>query len=416
MFCKSDMPTKTISSDDPDFHLLADGKSYVRLFDSIPKFAEEWDAVAPKNNVFLQRPFLTAVEDNPPEGMQFRYLLFYENEQPFGLAVCQILYFRADESLTWEEEKKPAGFFWNVAKRLRGQLARKVEFNTLICGNLLLTGEHGYYFDPRYANGEETVFLVSEAINYLLQQLQLDGVKISVHLLKDYYSSGDPIVNSFVEYGFNEVKVQPNMVMELRPEWRSFKDYLNALQSKYRVRARRAFKKAQGIKRKEFSFQDIEDNNQTINELYQQVASGVEFNVVKLDPNYWLGLKQQLREGFQLTGYYSGDRLIGFYTTIKNGDELEAHFLGIDKDCNRDFQIYLNMLFDMVRRGIEKGVHRIIFARTAMEIKSSVGAKAEEMYCYLRHRNNISNVLAAPILNFLQPRVSWTPRHPFKAE
>jgi hypothetical protein len=36
--------------------------------------------------------------------------------------------------------------------------------------------------------------------------------------------------------------------------------------------------------------------------------------------------------------------------------------------------LYLNMLYDMIAYSINKGFKEIIFARTALEIKSSVGA------------------------------------------
>jgi hypothetical protein len=44
--------------------------------------------------------------------------------------------------------------------------------------------------------------------------------------------------------------------------------------------------------------------------------------------------------------------------------------------------LYLNML------SINKGFKEIIFARTALEIKSSVGAKPIQMYGYIGHTSS----------------------------
>jgi hypothetical protein len=51
--------------------------------------------------------------------------------------------------------------------------------------------------------------------------------------------------------------------------------------------------------------------------------------------------------------------------------------------------LYLNMLYDMTY-SINKGFKEIIFARTALEIKSSVGARPIQMY--IGHTNPVVNV------------------------
>ena len=116
----------------------------------------------------------------------------------------------------------------------------------------------------------------------------------------------------------------------------------------------------------------------------------------------------------EVTGYFEDGELTGFYTTVQNGTELEAHFLGMDLEKNRSQQLYLNMLFDIIREGIAMGAPKIVFARTAMEIKSSVGAKAIEMSSFIRHRNGFSNRFISQLMGFLSPSESWQPRHPFK--
>jgi hypothetical protein len=50
------------------------------------------------------------------------------------------------------------------------------------------------------------------------------------------------------------------------------------------------------------------------------------------------------------------------------------------------------MLYDMIAYSINKGYKKIIFARTALEIKSSVGAKPIEMYGLMKHSNYFINL------------------------
>ena len=133
-----------------------------------------------------------------------------------------------------------------------------------------------------------------------------------------------------------------------------------------------------------------------------------------LHADYFSNLKYELEDNFRFFGYFKNGQLVGFYTTIKNGNDLEAHFLGYDLTENAEHQLYLNMLFDIIKTGISEKSKQIIFARTAHEIKSSVGAVAEEMSLFLKHENCLFNWILPYALPLLSPREIWTPRQPFK--
>ena len=55
-----------------------------------------------------------------------------------------------------------------------------------------------------------------------------------------------------------------------------------------------------------------------------------------------------------------------------------------------------------------------VYARTAMEIKSSVGAKPEPMHMYLKLTNSFANALLKQVFMFMIPSQEWEERHPFK--
>lgn len=377
---------------------------------------QQWALAAPPDNLFLQLDYLSVLEKNPPKGMQFCYLLFYKDEHPVGVALCQIQFFKADRNIHQkEDDKKTPCFFTTFARFIKGLVASRAEFNVLINGNLLLTGEHGSYFNPELIASKDSIFVLDEALNHALHQLDRKGRRLSGTLLKDFYEKHRSFSSEFAKkLSFNEFTVQPNMVMPMRPEWKTFEDYMASMQSKYRVRTKRAFKKGKDFEKVPFDAAMIESNLDQLYALYESIAENSGFNMVNLNKNYLLALKQQFPEKFQLTGYYLDGKLVGFYTTFLNNHELEAHFLGFDQSLNRNYQIYLNILYDIVKEGIFQQVEEIIFARTALEIKSSVGAVAQEMYCYLRHKNSFTNNFVKPILEYLRPKEDWQARSPFK--
>lgn len=72
------------------------------------------------------------------------------------------------------------------------------------------------------------------------------------------------------------------------------------------------------------------------------------------------------------------------------------------------------MLYDIVQAGIDKACTKIGFARTATEIKSSIGATASQYWCYLKHTKPIINKCIPALLQYLTPVEDWEKRNPFK--
>lgn len=390
------------------------GDYEARLYPSIESVKTIWDAVAPTNNLFLQTKFLAILEAAPPKGMQMRYLVFFKEGQAEGIAYCQVQNFKAEDSVKIEDGAPSPCFFSTIARNLRGFVAKKVEFYTLLCGNLLLTGEHGYHFNTPDLNGKKGMNLLHEGLDFVTKELAKEKISVAAILIKDFYEEHRPELMPLLQNGYNEFTIQPSMVFHLDASWNSYEDYLAAMSSKYRVRCKKAGKCAKDIIRKEMDLEEVESQLPKLYQLYEEIAKNSGFNVLNLNSNYLLELKKRIPEEFIITGYYLEGELIAYYTTILNGKELEAHFLGFNNQYNRKYQIYLNILLDIARRGIECGAEEIVYARTALEIKSSVGAVAHEMYCYMRHRNSLSNRLVKSVVEYLRPTEEWIPRRPFK--
>lgn len=394
--------------------LVAETPTYRhRYFRSIHDAGSDWDRVAPATDIFLQRPYLSILEKNPPLGMRFGYLIFYRDTDPVGVALCQIKYFKGDDNI--QEQERPTKdpcFFTSLSAWFKRRVAGQLAADILICGNMLLTGEHGFWFKAGSISPEASAELLQQALANVVATMEFEGNRIPVTLVKDLAPQRGPERDFLAQKGYTEFCIQPNMVMDL--PYAGFDDYLSAMSTKYRTRAKRAFKKANGIEKRELGLADIQRELPRIYALYSEIARNAGFNMVDLNENYIPALKRELPEQFRLFAYYLDGKLIAFFTTLRNYDELDAHYLGLDKHLNHEHQLYLNILYDIVRAGLDAGAKRIVFARTALEIKSSVGAVAEELYCYLRHQNSLANKFTGKLLDYLKPVEEWQPRHPFK--
>lgn len=386
----------------------------VHFFRHIGEITQRW-ATPQYFDLFLSTEYLQSVENAPPLGVGFSYVIFEKNKQIVGFIACQIKPFDAAASFNFEAVDN--SIFPKFKTAFQKFVARHTAFNTLVVGNLMLTGDHAFWFDNQeIVSKNETIRLLTEGLGLAKKSLAADGIKIGATLFKEFYqdSENHKILQSLKPAQFHEFQVEPNFIMDLPPQWTIFDSYLEALSSKSRTRARRAFKKFGDIERKEFNEERIVANQLKINDLYHQICDRAGFNLVTLPPQYFADMKASLGDRFRLFGYFSEGRLVGFFTTIQNGDELEAHFLGYELALNAPYQLYLNMLFDIIGVGIERRVQRIVFARTAHEIKSSIGAQAVEMSLFLRHDNRFVNAFLPIVLRILSPRQKWLPRSPFK--
>jgi len=392
------------------YHLTLTQKDWsCVLFYSSADLTPDWDLAAPENDLFLSKTYLCSIEQYAPEGMKFAYAIFYWREKPVGVACCQLLAFNAAEHIQGLSEPSRKMTHW-----VKQRVAASARFPLLVFGNMLLTGDHAFYFNPEYADPPKSAQLLENVAVLLCNGRAVPGLEASAVLVKDFEKEHAPFTSMIKEGGFHEIPFQPNMRMTLRHEWKHFDDYLEALSSKYRIRARRAFRKLDGVERRELDLQMVRALDPQLHALYRTVARHADFNMVVLHRQYFSGLKATLGERFRIWGYFLDGELIGFNSAIYNGEELEAHFLGFQDERNANFQLYLNMLFDMVREAFAAGAHQIVFSRTATEIKSSIGAEACETYCYLRHCNPVVHALTHALVGYLAPKEDWTPRHPFR--
>jgi hypothetical protein len=113
----------------------------------------------------------------------------------------------------------------------------------------------------------------------------------------------------------------------------------------------------------------------------------------KLTAQAIIDLKKSLGDDLVMQAYFHQDQMIGFSIAILGAEEMEAHLVGMDYEVNKSFQLYSRMLYDYIELGIEQGKSWICFGRTALEIKSSIGALALPAQALIRHSKPVTNVL-----------------------
>jgi predicted N-acyltransferase len=386
------------------------------VYDSIAMVnAEHWNSVVTYGSEFLKIPYLTVLENEHPDNMHFHYAIIYDAKNPVAIAYFQVVDFSSEGFGSLIELEDPdivcaiAGYlkkhFTNHLKRS----ADKINMRLLVCGNAFISGEHGFTCSPQ-VDKTEAFDALADVIYRIGRAEKLRG-KIAAILVKDFYTSEKNASDELQEFKYYDFLVEPNMIVNI--EWKTFSEYLNAMSKKYRNRAKGVIRKGEVIERKMFSSEDISSNSKQIQTLYNNVHLKAKFRLASLSASYFSELKKTLKENFIFIAYYQNEKMIGFRTSFILNRSVEAHFIGLDYSINKELDLYQNILYDYVKEAIDNNVAKLFLGRTASEIKSTVGAEAEQLTCYIRHRNPLSNRIIKPFVEHLKP-VEWVPRNPFK--
>ena len=374
------------------------------IYNSTAELPPYWDNLA-VSTVFLSKSYLEVLEQSSPENMLCNYIGIFDNEILVGIAVSQFLNLNKLESFGDRDKC--------VKTAIRNIVFRNFASHVLIIGNNMLTGQNAYAFANSIDKNKATQALY-DATNQLKKIFKSKGIPIHITTYKDFSSEEIKHFETPAFKKYYQFSTQPNMVFSIHESWKSEQDYIDSLSKKYRDQYKRSRKKASGIEKRKLNLEEIIRLEDTINDLYFHVAKNAPFNTFFLPKNHFRIFKEIFKEKFLFYGYFIGEKLIGFNTLIKNGEVMDTYFLGYDDSIQRENMLYLNMLYDMIAYSIKKDFKEIVFARTALEIKSSVGAKPIKMYGLISHTNPLVNPYMSIIFKYLEPKTIWQQRNPFK--
>ena len=379
------------------------------IYKTTDELPSTWDNIV-KHDIFLQSDYLQALEEATPDNISWHYVGVFQQNELVGVAIIQ----RAQLYLKDMFRTKSSSAFKQF---LINSFSKILKGNILVIGNLMHTGQHGVFFVQNKISQTDFLNILFKAVNKLRIEIKIvQNKKIRSIMIKDFFTDDAiHIEREFLNtHQLHKVKVQPNMMMGIKTNWQNWEDYKASLNQKYKRRYNRAKKKFGEIKSTELDLETIHNNSKLLYKLYKNVSDNAKFNTFVLPQNHFYNLKERLKDNFKVFGYYLDNKLIGFYTLILNNKALETYFLGYDKEHQYPNQLYLNMLYDMARFAIENKFSSVVYARTAMEIKSSVGADSRDMIMYMKHTNNLANTILRKVFRLMKPSQKWVERHPFK--
>jgi hypothetical protein len=343
------------------------------------------------------------LEETGPDNLRQRYALIFRGREPVAAVAAQTV----TASLSRVSPKSGKG---PLAKPLE-----KIQENMLVCGNLLSWGMHGIAFAPR----EDTAPLwpaVAEALYRLRRADKLLGNTdlVMVKDITDPFAAGATALSRF---SYRQLETEPNMVLDISPKWKTYQDYLASLTSRYRKQAKDIEKDvaAAGFQVELLSGAgEVERQAESLYQLYLQTHHNARVRLVTLSPDFLPRLAARLGENVRCTIVRRDDQLLGFVTTVRDGETAVGYYIGFDRETNAEVPIYFRLLQTVVDDAINFGCTRLSLGRTALEPKARLGARPDPFRIWIRHRIPMLNVLVRGLLHTLSHHDEPPQRNPFK--
>jgi hypothetical protein len=395
-------------------HRAINDEFFFTLFDKASLVnGGEWDAVTGGSTIFLEREYLHILEGAGHARLACRYAIVYRLRKPCGVIYFQVTDFKAGmfgalmrkEVEAIKEQRK------NLFERYIESNKDEVLMRLFTCGNNLISGEYGFHFLPEVSRSDAHE-LVIHITGIVAKEERLRGT-ISAILLKDFYEGLVPD-RLMASEGYTSFSVEPNMVIAFPAGLKDLNDYVSLFSKKYRNRARAVLRGREGLEIKELGGAEIESVGSEMFELYSALFEQARFKLLKLPSDYFSMVKKLYPESFRVSGFFLEKRLVAFASSFNMPDgSVEAHYIGFDHALNTTYNLYQNILYDLISFSVSCGASRLNLGRTAAEMKSTVGAVPVDLLCYIKPQNAISRLVQRPFISFLQPG-EWIMRNPFR--
>lgn len=387
----------------------------VQLFDSITKVnKDDWQRLV-ADDVFWGIPYHKTLESGCNSSVSFRYALIYKDKLPIGLFYFQLIDLK---NKTVSDLLNPE-YFPDLFAKMNGRSddfvfgsKDKGECYLCICGNLFVSGNFGVKIndDELRLTFKQTF---SAAMN-LVEDSLADGSSIFATALKDYEIIDD-LINAFGQMSFVDFEIDPDMVLKIDSNWKTYDDYLATFSSKYRVRANSAATKASALVIEEWDARKINIHLEQIENLFEAVLEKAPVRLANNTVTYFENLKKQLGVNFIFKAFLLNDKLVAFSTAIVCNEGIHAHHIGFDYEVNKKYALYQNLLYHFVQDAIVLKKQFVNFGRDAMEIKSTLGAAPVRLKLFVRFANSITQLILDSFLKLAKPK-GWVQRKPFKID
>ncbi len=358
--------------------------------------ADHWDKVTENSSIFLSREYLEAAQLEFTDDIIRDFAMVYDTTGPVAAIATQTFDVTGPQLLG-----KNSGGSEVLPEQWKRKSLALLKRRIMICGNVHTWGPHGIAI----AAGQDQKKVwhgIAECLYRIRRANRLHG-QVDYVIVKDMFESEPLDATPLQPFRYCSLETEPNMVLSLDPEWQSMDDYLGSLTKRYRAAARKVMKPFASPDLSISPIQDIQRESAKILQLYKNVASKADICLFELNETTLPRTADALGDRFVTIGIRENEELIGFVTIVRDDETAIGFYLGMDYEANARRPVYHALLLSVIEQAIRWRCRTISFGRTALDAKSRLGCKPENVHVWIRHR--------VPVLNFVVQQILKNVNH-----
>jgi len=281
---------------------------------------------------------------------------------------------------------------------------RPFRFRTLVAGQGLGSGEHTFLWREDIPAAWQVKW-TEQAFDACARHW---GIR--VWMAKDFGPERDAALAPHWSRRWARATFDPVMEVPLDPTWTSADQWQEALRTKARTKVRSILARSADLELARITdTAELDRLGPELIALYDKVYGRASIVMGGLEARDFGRLAAALGDDFTVVTYRQDGHLVGFHCGMHHAGSatIEAYYVGFDQEINKERALYQRMLFEFIQWGVEQRARRVVMGRTALEIKSTLGAFPVPLSTFV----HINLPLAMPFLRWM---IRKAPPHPFK--
>ena len=350
---------------------------------------EAWNAlikVSKSSSIFLESRMMLSLMNSAERNIAA--VTWHQGKELIGIAVVEDA---VAESLNLDGHISVKRSWFSFISRWLHVSEGKFTFRVRVIGPVLGSGLHSYRWASHVSEFDQRRLLTET----IFTSQSDSGTRIPrVAMLKDlpvHYKGRRKSLHP----GWTPLEFDPEMLLYIDSEWGSLSDYMEQMTTKSRTKIKRVLKVSASLEISNWSEQKVTAEADRLIFLYQKVFNRSGFRLGQLHADELIESKRFWGDDFVVKGYELEGQLVGFQCAYIGQDEVEAFFVGFDPGLVKSHAIYQRMLVEFICLGIDHHSGRVNMGRTALDIKSSVGALPQRLQCDVRFKNPLFHAVVS---------------------
>lgn len=347
------------------------GAIEVRVYRDIKNVdAAEWDRILDPDELQQSHRFIRLTQDSEIEQAEYWHLMFYADGELCGIATLTRLRLCLD--------LLASGFVQLMAKSVRKCWNNFLRCPVLFCGLPVSFGQSCLKIAP-WADRSAVFTRLAETMYRIAHETDTKLI-----CLKEFTTNEAARLKPLEDMGFISAPSLPSCTLPI--VWDSVSAYLRSMTSGYRRQVRATLRSRNDAGLTVHVSPCFSPATDEIHNLYLRVIQRARYRMETLPREFFDRLDADLGDQSTAILCKRQNRLLGAAILLHTPNVTTFLLTGLDDEADRKWQVYPNLVWEIVSQAIQSGAARLEMGQTSTALKSRFGAVESPRCLYLKHR------------------------------